>query len=155
MLEKQLTGIMSCCIRTVMSTCSCHTERLLIFELEAEMGADGNYANGLWKWQVTVAVLVGLLTISTWYFTHSYPKTAVAYLSESLRLEILVNTSDLLNEIFSMNTYGVMAIANLMEKDFLGEDFSSESFIKVFCLSICGVSSCWCWYIARHGWRKE
>jgi hypothetical protein len=42
-----------------------------------------------------------------------------------------------------------------MEKDFLGEDFSSESFIKVFCLSICGVSSCWCWYIARHGWRKE
>jgi hypothetical protein len=28
-------------------TCSCHTERLLIFELEAEMGADGNYANGL------------------------------------------------------------------------------------------------------------
>jgi hypothetical protein len=80
---------------------------------------------------VTVAVLVGLLTISTWYFTHSYPKTAVAYLSESLRLEILVNTSDLLNEIFSMNTYGVMAIANLMEKDFLGEDFSSESFIKI------------------------
>ncbi|CAM6078498.1 unnamed protein product [Sphagnum tenellum] len=80
---------------------------------------------------VTVAVLVGLLTISTWYFTHSYPKTAVAYLSESLRLEILVNTSDLLNEIFSMNTYGVMAIANLMEKDFLGEDFSSESFTKI------------------------
>ncbi|CAM6015958.1 unnamed protein product [Sphagnum balticum] len=80
---------------------------------------------------VTVAVLVGLLTISTWYFTHSYPKTAVANLSESLRLEILFNTSELLDEIFSMNTYGVTALANLMEKDFLGDDFSLESFMKI------------------------
>ncbi|CAM6040223.1 unnamed protein product [Sphagnum compactum] len=81
--------------------------------------------------QVTVAVLVGLLTISTWYFTHSYPKTAVANLSESLRLEILFNTSELLDEIFSMNTYGVTALANLMEKDFLGDEFSLESFMKI------------------------
>jgi hypothetical protein len=90
--------------------------------------------------QVTVAVLVGLLTISTWYFTHSYPKTAVANLSESLRLEILFNTSELLDEIFSMNTYGVTAIANLMEKDFLGDDFSLESFMKVSSL----LSMCLC-----------
>jgi hypothetical protein len=88
--------------------------------------------------QVTVTVLVGLLTISTWYFTHSYPKTAVANLSESLRLEILFNTSELLDEIFSMNTYGVTALANLMEKDFLGDDFSLESFTKVSSLlSMC------------------
>jgi hypothetical protein len=81
--------------------------------------------------QVAVAVLVGLLTVSTWYFTHSYPKSAVANLSESLRLEILENTSELLDEIFSMNTYGSMAIANLMEKEFLGDDFSRESFTRV------------------------
>lgn len=74
---------------------------------------------------------MGLLTISTWYFTHSYPKSAVASLSESLRLEILVNTSELLDEIFSMNAYGSMAIANLMEKNFLGDDFSTDSFIRV------------------------
>ncbi|CAM6049744.1 unnamed protein product [Sphagnum compactum] len=80
---------------------------------------------------VTVAVLVGLLTISTWYFTHSYPKTAVANLSESLRLEILLNTAEILDEIFAMNTYGVMALANLMEKDFLGDDFSLKSFMKI------------------------
>lgn len=83
--------------------------------------------------QVAVAVLVGLLTVSTWYFTHSYPKSAVASLSESLRLEILENTSELLDEIFSMNTYGSMAIANLMEKNFLGDDFSRESFTRVRC----------------------
>ncbi|CAM6056402.1 unnamed protein product [Sphagnum tenellum] len=80
---------------------------------------------------VTVAVLVGLLTISTWYFTHSYPKTAVANLSESLRLEILLNTAEILDEIFAMNTYGVMALANLMEKDFMGDDFSLKSFMKI------------------------
>jgi hypothetical protein len=91
--------------------------------------------------QVTVAVLVGLLTISTWYFTHSYPKTAVANLSESLRLEILLNTAEILDEIFAMNTYGVMALANLMEKDFMGDDFSLKSFMKVYLLlSMCGVS---------------
>jgi hypothetical protein len=93
--------------------------------------------------QVTVAVLVGLLTISTWYFTHSYPKTAVANLSESLRLEILFNTSELLDEIFSMNTYGVTALANLMEKDFLGDDFSLESFMKVSSL----LSMCLCSFL--------
>ncbi|KAG0563103.1 hypothetical protein M758_8G004400 [Ceratodon purpureus] len=80
---------------------------------------------------ITVAVLVGLLTISTWYFTHSYPKSAVASLSQSLRLEILENTSELLDEIFSMNTYGSMAIANLMEKNFLGDDFSKENFNRI------------------------
>jgi hypothetical protein len=93
--------------------------------------------------QVTVALLVGLLTISTWYFTHSYPKTAVANLSESLRLEILFNTSELLDEIFSMNTYGVTALANLMEKDFLGDDFSLESFMKVSSL----LSMCLCSFL--------
>ncbi|XP_024403293.1 histidine kinase 1 [Physcomitrium patens] len=80
---------------------------------------------------ITVAVLVGLLTISTWYFTHSYPKSAVASLSQSLRLEILENTSELLDEIFSMNTYGSMAIANLMEKNFLGDDFSKDNFNRI------------------------
>ena len=78
---------------------------------------------GLSCQQVAVAVLVGLLTISTWYFTHSYPKSAVASLSESLRYEILEN--------FSMNTYGSMAIANLMEKNFLGDDFTRENFMQV------------------------
>lgn len=86
---------------------------------------------GLSCQQVAVAVLVGLLTISTWYFTHSYPKSAVASLSESLRYEILENTSELLDEIFSMNTYGSMAIANLMEKNFLGDDFTRENFMQV------------------------
>jgi hypothetical protein len=99
---------------------------------------------GVSSWlQVTVAVLVGLLTISTWYFTHSYPKTAVANLSESLRLEILFNTSELLDEIFSINTYGVTALANLMEKDFLGDDFSLESFMKVSSL----LSMCLCSFL--------
>lgn len=86
--------------------------------------------------QVTVAVLVGALTISTWYFTHSYPKTAVASLSESLRLEILVNTSELLDGIFKMNTYSSMAVANLMDKKFFGVDFGVESLEKVRNLSI-------------------
>ena len=77
-------------------------------------------------------MLVGALTISTWYFTHSYPKTAVASLSESLRLEILVNTSELLDGIFKMNTYSSMAVANLMDKKFFGV----ESLEKVRNLSI-------------------
>lgn len=78
-----------------------------------------------------MAVLVGVLTISTWYFTHSYPKTAVASLSESLRLEILVNTSELLDDIFKMNTYGSMAISNLLEKNFFGDDFGIDCLDKV------------------------
>ncbi|KAG0613955.1 hypothetical protein M758_6G140600 [Ceratodon purpureus] len=76
---------------------------------------------------VTVAVLVGALTISTWYFTHSYPKTAVASLSESLRHEILVNTSELLDVIFKMNTYSSAALLNLMDKKFFGNDFGNDS----------------------------
>ncbi|XP_024358846.1 histidine kinase 1 isoform X2 [Physcomitrium patens] len=60
-----------------------------------------------------------------------YPKSAVASLSQSLRLEILENTSELLDEIFSMNTYGSMAIANLMEKSFLGDDFSKDNFDRI------------------------
>lgn len=82
--------------------------------------------------QVTVAVLVGALTISTWYFTHSYPKTAVASLSESLRHEILVNTSELLDVIFKMNTYSSTALLNLMDKKFFGDDFGIDSVEKVF-----------------------
>ena len=74
---------------------------------------------------------MGLLTVSTWYFTHSYPKSAVASLSQSLRLEILENISELLDEIFSLNSYGSMAIANLMEKNFLGDDFSKDNFNRV------------------------
>jgi branched-subunit amino acid ABC-type transport system permease component len=108
--------------------------------------------------QVTVAVLVGLLTISTWYFTHSYPKTAVANLSESLRLEILFNTSELLDEIFSMNTYGVTALANLMEKDFLGVDFSLESFMKVSSLlfmCLCSFLFMMLLYFQDFEWGRE
>lgn len=82
--------------------------------------------------QVTVAVLVGALTISTWYFTHSYPKTAVASLSESLRHEILVNTSELLDVIFKMNSYSSTALLNLMDKKFFGDDFGFDSIEKVF-----------------------
>lgn len=84
--------------------------------------------------QVTVAVLVGALTVSTWYFTHSYPKTAVTNLSESLRLEILVNTSELLNGIFKMNTYSSKALFHLMEKNFFGSDFGIQSLEKVLSL---------------------
>uniref|UniRef100_A0A7I4A211 Uncharacterized protein n=1 Tax=Physcomitrium patens TaxID=3218 RepID=A0A7I4A211_PHYPA len=80
---------------------------------------------------VTVAVLVGALTVSTWYFTHSYPKTAVTNLSESLRLEILVNTSELLNGIFKMNTYSSKALFHLMEKNFFGSDFGIQSLEKI------------------------
>lgn len=80
---------------------------------------------------VTVAVLVGALTISTWYFTHSYPKTAVASLSESLRQEILVNTSELLDAIFRMNTYSSTALLNLMDKKFFGNDFGVHSLEKI------------------------
>lgn len=79
-----------------------------------------------------MAVLVGALTISTWYFTHSYPKTAVAGLSESLRHEILVNTSELLDVIFKMNTYSSTALLNLMDKKFFGDDFGIDSIQKVF-----------------------
>ena len=86
--------------------------------------------------QVTVAVLVGALTISTWYFTHSYPKTAVTSLSESLRLEILVNTSELLDVIFKMNTYSSTALLNLMEKKFLGTDFGVDSMEQVLSTSL-------------------
>ena len=81
--------------------------------------------------QVTVAVLVGALTISTWYFAHSYPKTAVTSLSESLRLEILVNTSELLDVILKMNTYSAAALLNLMEKKFFGNDFGVDSIEQV------------------------
>lgn len=82
--------------------------------------------------QVTVAVLVGALTISTWYFTHSYPKTAVATLSESLRLEILLNTSELFNAILKTNTYSANALLNLMDMKFFGHDFGVDSLEKVF-----------------------
>lgn len=97
---------------------------------------DGGLTLRLWLMscrlrQITVALLVGLLTISTWYFTHSYPKSAVATLSQSLRLEILENISKLLDEIFSMNSYGSMVIANLIEKNFLGDDFTQVNFHKV------------------------
>ena len=74
---------------------------------------------------------MGLVTISTWYFTHSYPKSAVASLSQSLRLEILENISKLLDEIFMMNSYGSMVVANLIDKNLLGEDFTQENFDKV------------------------
>ncbi|KAG0588710.1 hypothetical protein KC19_2G263600 [Ceratodon purpureus] len=80
---------------------------------------------------VTVAVLVGALTVSTWYFTHSYPKSAVTSLSESLRLEILVNTSELLDVIFKMNTYSSTALLNLMEKKFFGTDFGAGSIEQI------------------------
>lgn len=79
-----------------------------------------------------MAVLVGALTISTWYFTHSYPKTAVAGLSESLRQEMLVNTSELLDVIFRMNTYSSTALLNLMDKKFFGNEFGVHSLEKVF-----------------------
>nr|PNR59975.1 hypothetical protein PHYPA_002767 [Physcomitrium patens] len=80
---------------------------------------------------VTVAVLVGALTISTWYFTHSYPKTAVATLSESLRLEILLNTSELFNAILKTNTYSANALLNLMDMKFFGHDFGVDSLEKI------------------------
>jgi hypothetical protein len=60
----------------------------------------------------------------------------VTSLSESLRLEILVNTSELLDVIFKMNTYSSTALLNLMEKKFLGTDFGVDSMEQVLSTSL-------------------